>query len=101
PSRESIDATNIGRASSNAPVIRTNRPVIPATTSTQSVQTNATAEESVLALGGQQIPTNSLWPLYLLLAILLALILINYEVRRRLRAERRKVRGWGHGRAID
>ena len=101
PSQTSTGSTNIATTSSNAPVVRTNRPAIPAIAATAQVQTNTPTDETVLAFGGQQISPNSLWPLYLLLAILLALMLINYEVRRRLRAERRKVRGWGHGRAID
>jgi len=43
----------------------------------------------------------NLWPLLLLLAILLALILLNIEVKRRLRAQRKRVRGLGHARGID
>jgi prepilin-type N-terminal cleavage/methylation domain-containing protein/prepilin-type processing-associated H-X9-DG protein len=99
--KQSTDlSAELSASSSNRLATRTNIPaILPAQPSLQMETKNSPdTSGSVVA---QVMSAYNLWPLLLLLAILLALILLNIEVKRRLRAQRKRVRGLGHARGID
>ena len=98
-SSESIGMTNLSTSFSNRLITETKKPA-PLAAPSSLAEANNSADTPV-SVGAQLFSGYSLWPLYLLLAILLALILLNYEVRRRLKAKRKTVRGLGHAHRFD